>query len=423
MKKSVFIYGLSTALNRGGTLLYLPFLASILSLSEFGIYSLAQTLIQLLWPIFVYNGPIAVMREGPNDLNLGFKILNNFILWSLPLSILSFAVSYTVWPPWVYIIVLSAWFEGLHQLALAWFRIKEDGVKYLTFSTLKSLGLLGVYLYVLNFDDRLNVLLAGQAIYYLVIFVIFYIFFILKNRFQDLTFHSLKPYLPYCLFLLPHIASQWVMSSADRFIIKDIMDDKAVGIYSIAYTVSMCLMLLNSGISIALPQFVVKDYSKWLKTQMRQKAFMFYFFGASLIHLLVSLILEVDHRWFGILPTNQSYFPLLVMTISAGLYCLGFYYFFVNYIFYHRKTTVISYQTIIAAIINVILTYILVPIYGVTGAAIGTFFTYVIYLILIMYSSIKLEPNLKIQKFQELKFLILGWLIYLLIGLTQWYFW
>ena len=64
MVKSTLFYGITTGINKGAPLLLMPFLISVLSISEFGIYSLAQTLISLLTPVISLNGGAAILREG-----------------------------------------------------------------------------------------------------------------------------------------------------------------------------------------------------------------------------------------------------------------------------------------------------------------------------------------------------------------------
>ena len=57
--------------------------------------------------------------------------------------------------------------------------------------------------------------------------------------------------------------------------------------------------------------------------------------------------------------------------IIFGQVFLGMYFMVTNYIFYAKKTKYLSYVTISSGVINVGLLLILIPIYGLYGAAIA----------------------------------------------------
>ena len=67
---------------------------------------------------------------------------------------------------------------------------------------------------------------------------------------------------------------------------------------------------------------------------------------------------------------------------------------YVNIEHYHKNTKGITFNTVIAAITNIILNLLLIPRYGYVAAAFTTLVSYLVSFVLHAYKSKKLEPNL-----------------------------
>ncbi|WP_253644392.1 polysaccharide biosynthesis C-terminal domain-containing protein [Vibrio sp. Y42_MX_L11] len=91
--------------------------------------------------------------------------------------------------------------------------------------------------------------------------------------------------------------------------------------------------------------------------------FVFLVFLAALSFLIAPPILklvvgEKFHQAAGVLPL-----------IITGQIFMGMYFMITNYIFYIKKTKYLSYVTIISGVVNVLLLLVLIPNYGLKGAA------------------------------------------------------
>lgn len=91
--------------------------------------------------------------------------------------------------------------------------------------------------------------------------------------------------------------------------------------------------------------------------------------------------------------SSVSFIPLIIVS-----YFLTFLYTFpVNIQFYHKNTTFIPVGTIISALFNAVLNLLLIPRFGIHGAAIATVLSYFVLLILhhfISYRRYKYEDVL-----------------------------
>ena len=174
MKKHLFVYGTGYALNRGAAILILPFATHTLSLAEFGFFTLAQVLIQLSHPFICLNGSESIVREGSNNHDLGRKIFWQYflitVLISLPIVLLSY---FAIETDWLRFALKIACIEAFHLLLLAWWRTQDRFYSYGFFTSLKSLGLLAVFVGSWKYDWGLEQILAGQLTWFVIIFVAF----------------------------------------------------------------------------------------------------------------------------------------------------------------------------------------------------------------------------------------------------------
>ena len=402
MIRQIWIYGLSTAIQKGAALVYLPIIIKIVSLEEFGIYSLIQTGVQFLIPILSFGGSAAILREGTENSTIAFNYLIKFSIITFTLGFLLTGICWTFDTTpfsWLTFTLAIATVEALLLLLSTCIRSLNNSYNYLLFSIIKALGILGVILIVNYANFSITEILFGQIIWYICLALVYFIL-LFNYKLQIITkvpSVSLWKVFPYTIPLIPHSVSQWIMSSSDRFIIEVYLGSKEVGIYSVAYTVSLIMMLINSGIALSLPQYVVTNYKQWISSKFKRTFLQVYSILIFLMALTIQIYIKYDLYLFNFLPEEKSLIHEVSLLICYGLYFLGIYYLYSSIIFYHKKTIIIAKQTLVAALINIIMTINLVPKIGVTGAAIATAISYLIYLVLVIISSVKLEKILKIS--------------------------
>jgi O-antigen/teichoic acid export membrane protein len=200
---------------------------------------------------------------------------------------------------------------------------------------------------------------------------------------------AFKGVIVFSLGLLPHGFSQWILSGSDRLIIKSMLGDVQLGYYSLAYTLAMCVMLINSGLGMTIPVDIIKHHTVWVNTGKRTKLIGMY----SLLFLITSISLVVIPHFFKeYLPflkdVNQQVLKLMPWILN-GMYFLGIYLFYINYLFYKRKSMLVSMITTVSAIFSILLTFSLVRFLGIEGAAFSTFFSYLMYMGASMWGAIK----------------------------------
>lgn len=413
MKWMVLLYGLTNGVSRGAALLYAPLLSGWLGLEGFGLFALVQTGSQVMVGLVSLNGSTAVLREGSTDQRQGVRIFLQFaaatllIGGTLALCALPFDTTRYHW--WSCLMVLGLT-EAIQNLAAAWLRSRDANGWFVGSALTKAGATLAWILLARQQRWGLSELFLGQLAIGTVLAgvpVIAAGWLWLKDRSRTVSSPAFTSLLAYTLPLIPHAVGQWVISGSDRFIIKWFDGDAAVGLYSLAYTAGMVILILNTGLGMVLPQEIVRHYEDWKTGPRRRQLLGMYSVAAVIVLGLSFAVLEIDRRYLHFTGCNDSDLPLLVGLIGTGLYCHGLYYIYGNFYFYHRATGQLAVQTLIAALVNVMLTLALVPWLGPLGAAISTLVSYLAYLGFVVWGLRKLEPRILSLVKQDL-WLLLG---------------
>ena len=227
-----------------------------------------------------------------------------------------------------------------------------------------SLILIRIYPKETNYWGRI----IGQSTVYAVIGVILFIYIICYGK----TFYNKK----YWLFTLPlaiptvfHLLAHIVLNQSDRVMLQSMVSNSAAGIYALAYTFST---VLNS-VWHALNNSWVPFYYEYTKenqiAEMKQHAknYIELFTVVAIGFILLSR--EVFHLY-----AKQEFWPGtdLIPLFSIGYYFVFLYSFPVNYEFYNKITRTIALGTSSAALLNIVLNYLMIRWWGIIGAVIAT---------------------------------------------------
>lgn len=192
--------------------------------------------------------------------------------------------------------------------------------------------------------------------------------------------HYNKTYWIYSLgFGLPlvfHQLSQQILGQSDRVMMQmfGILADE-IGIYSFFYSFCNIVMIILTALNNAWCPFLYdnlqkKDYDE-LNRKIKNYVQVFTVLSVGFLMLSheVAKIFADNTYWSGI-----SLIPILVLST----YFVFIYQFAVNYEFYMAKTKVVATGTIVAGILNMIANTVLIPRWGMYGAAVATMLSYVI---------------------------------------------
>ena len=161
----------------------------------------------------------------------------------------------------------------------------------------------------------------------------------------------------------------------DRFMLKQMLDESAVGYYSIAASVcAMWVFVLQAAIDAMYPTIMrlhKKDYKQYERKNRQLYAVVFYIsIGVSIvITIFAPLGISIMYGDAYIPATDPlrivtwyTAFSYLGVARNAWMVCEG-------------KQNYLKYMYFFAAIINVFMNYVLIPIWGTSGAALASLIT------------------------------------------------
>jgi len=395
MKKEIILYALSTAISKGSILLFFPFLTTLLSLEDFGKWSLTIIVANLLVPIMSLNGSASILREGSANQNISLIILRYFIFVTLIIGAISIIFITTVQlETWIQYSVLIALGEAIILIYLTYVRTQEQAWKYFIINLIKTFVLFLLIIYANHNKFGLNEILYYHS-FIVGLFACFIIFTALLKHYVEHSI-SFMPILLFSIMLIPHGISQWIISSSDRIILENMLGSTSVGVYSLAYNIALVLMLVNSGIALSLPTYMIKNFKKWKSEDYDNKFMKYYTIMSIVIFLFLLIAYRLDMLYFRILGYYEVEMIPLIIIIYISIYVLGLYYFYANYLFYHKRAAIISMITFYAAFLNIILTILLTFLFGIIGTALSTLIAYIFYLYKIRRETMKIESSLNI---------------------------
>ena len=204
--------------------------------------------------------------------------------------------------------------------------------------------------------------------------VVIYLFF-KKARPKNIS-ESLKWGLRYSLPIVPHGISQVVLNQFDRIMIKNMIGNIEAGYYSFAYSVySIVSVTFTSLDTVWSPWF----YEKMAAGKYRDIRKASSIYCAMVCSFCVCVILGSPEVIYILGGDKYAETTKCVIPIVGSGFFLFLYYFPAGVEYYYEQTRYIAAGSILAALINILLNYILLKRYGYIAAAYTTLVAYALY--------------------------------------------
>lgn len=215
----------------------------------------------------------------------------------------------------------------------------------------------------------------------------------LKNKSDKETIIKI---IKYSLPMIINAIAWWVTTAADKFMLQYMMDDSAVGIYSIATKLPTFVTTFTGVFNQAWVISSVIEFDN-----EREKAFYSGTFKkyVGLLFLGTSFMICIIKPFIKIYVSNEyfeawKYAPVLLMSATAS----GIAAFMVGIYAAFMKNISITITTVIGGVLNIILNYLLINRIGIMGAAIATYVSWLVIALIRIIDSKKFfnfEINMK----------------------------
>ena len=404
LSKNIIIYGGTNALKSLVPLLMLPILTQYLSIKDFGILSLVETTILFVTPFILLNIHAAINVEY---FKVQHSILKEYITNAMMLSLFSFLIIFLLFfifkkefslllhinSNLLLLIVLFSLFRVVGTVVLGLYQSRQEPEKFAIFTLTQTvidfaLSYLLVVVFRLGYIGRLEGTYAS-----LFIFSIMGIYLLYKMDYlSKITFKYTKSILNFGLPLIPHAISGTIMAMSDRYFISYFIGNSEVGLYTIAYQISSLMLLVSMSVNQAWSPMLYK----LIESKNIQKIYMFTFYLLILFFLVgigiyfmrdMLFYIFVDEKFY----IAKEYFGWLLL----GFLFQSFYFLVVGLLFFEKRTKLLASITVSGAVVNIVLNYYFINLYGTIGVAYATAITWGLFFIVVLFINIKMLQGIR----------------------------
>ena len=181
--------------------------------------------------------------------------------------------------------------------------------------------------------------------------------------------------LEYSTPLVPHVLAMILLNFADRFMLKVYGTSTEIGLYTLAYTLGLTMYLVTVAFNMAWGPFFFQTADRGEDAHSKIFDLAGKAVSLSTAVAIFGVVISEDFVYLVFAEVYQPAAPIVPLII--GGYLMFFLYSMFSFSILHKnETRWIAPITISAAAINIVLNSLLIPIYGMTGAAWATFISF-----------------------------------------------
>lgn len=389
--KAAFWFTVCNFLQRGISMITTPIFTRMLSTSEYGLYSTYlswENVLLMVVTLSLYKAIMNLYVKYDNQ----EKVLSAVCGLELVLSLLWLSIGFVFRKPiadllqlpvdLVCCLFVSFIFQAVFQCWSLYKRYVYDYRTLILTTLISTAGsaILGVVA-VAFVSPTAEARVISSTFVTAVIGVVLYVT-VFKNGkiFFDKSVWVFS--LGFCVPLMPHYLSEFVLQSSDKIMINYLCGTSEVALYSIAYSAGSLINLITGAINSTFAPYQYQKIKAGEYELLAKRANqVLLFVGAILVGIMLF------SREIVLIFGGAKYIESVNVIIPI---CIGVYF---NYMFqlfarvqeyYERKMTVVI-PSILCAILNLILNYIFIKLCGYQAAAYTTFVCYALFCLIHYY--------------------------------------
>lgn len=385
--KAAFWFTMCSFLQKGISFVTVPIFTRLMSTEQYGTYSMYLSWLQVFTVIstlYIYHGVTDnAMSKFDHDRDRYISSMQGLTVCITTVVMMLTFISWHGIRDFIglsYIMMLLMFVEIYVTPALAFWSSKqrfEYKYRRLVIITLvKSilnpcLGVLAVY-----FSDEKDLarVISTVTVEFIVCGAIMVLQFFRGKTFYDKQYwgYSLKLAVP----IVPHYLSGIILNQGDRIVISKIVGNSAVAFYGVAYSIGWIVQIFVRAINSAITPWIYERLKESdIKPIQRRSGLILL-----LVFLMIIGLMLISPEVVLIFGSSKYADAVYVIPPVAGSVFFVFLYGFLSFPeFYYEKTGFLMMASIAAAVLNIVLNVIFIPVYGYVAAAYTTLACYVLY--------------------------------------------
>jgi O-antigen/teichoic acid export membrane protein len=305
-----------------------------------------------LWIVLVVSTPITLLALTLSKPTAGLLLGDSSLAWLVAIGILTVAC------------------RQLLRLPFAILRADDRDTRYATWSVLRTALSAGLAIVlVVGFHMGVSGVLTSQLVAEALCCVIL-VPPIARTLRAGRVGSEMRQQLTFGLALVPGAMAGFTLDLSDRFFLRHYSTLEEVGLYSLGYRLGEIIFFVVAAVQLAWPQFVYGNRKSPQAKELFSYAATYYLLGMLFCVLGLSTLAPELVRLMAA-PEYHSAAPVVPLIALAGL-CEGLRFVFTIGIAFQKRPLIRSAAMGAAALVNVGLNVLLIPRYGMMGAAWST---------------------------------------------------
>lgn len=385
--KASLWFTICSTLQKAISFITVPVFTRLLTTDQYGLFNVYQSWLQII-TIFatlnlaagVFNNGMIKYDDDRDRYTSAMQGLSTTVTVSLFLICLTFNGLWQTITQLPLVLLFAMFAEMLFVPAFNYwaarqrfeYRYRKLVVLTLIVSILNPIvGILSV----LSTEDKGVARIVSATLVQVCIYLVIYIHNAVKGK-KFFAKQYWKFAIAFNIPLIPHYLSSIVLGQSDRIMINYFCGTGAAGVYSVAFSVAMVMNIVSQGINSS---FVPWTYQKLKKQKYKDigniSNFILLLVGAAII-FLVAFAPEI----IKIMAPAEYYEAIwIIPAVALNTYFAFLYSLFANIEFYYEENIFIAIASILAALANITLNAIFIPIVGYLAAGYTSLTCYIIY--------------------------------------------
>jgi O-antigen/teichoic acid export membrane protein len=379
-------YTFANMLNRAFAIVLVPIYTRCLTQDDYGTFALLLGAAAIIWVLldcgisaattrFWYDYDdererrhlILSMWSTMMVIGVTVSVLLSVVGWRYSESI--FGVSF--WP-YVALTIWGTFFNAANIIPKSLMRVKEQSTRFVAVVFAQSAVLLvAVLVFVVWLDMGLFGAVLSAFVQAVIIFLCFTPYTLghaARPAMRGIATETMRFGFP----ILVLEAGWWVLDTSDRFILRHYQAASVVALYSVGYALGRLLIMLSVSIDQAWTPFFFERAKDDDAEARRLAAYAATYF--TLIVAGAGVVIAVFAREAVLLFGGRSYLDAARVTpvIVLASVIQGMFYVPSRGLLLKKRTFLLTYVVIAAAVVNVGLNLVVIPKWGMMGAALAT---------------------------------------------------
>lgn len=364
----------------------LPILTRYLTLAEYGQVAIFQTLLaglsafigisaQGIAGVKYYDGQLSKLEQK-------YFIGNCFVALALTTAFalmvaMIFGQSLSDWlaidAQWLILSVLVTSAAFVATMRMTQWQVRKQAKNYGAFQVSQGLvnmllSLVVIIYFLQGAAGRIWVLSITTLVY-----AVFALFLLYKDDLLGFSWRPgyLREILEFGVPLIPHTVGNFLLLSVDRFVINDKLGLAQVGIYMVAVQLASVMGLVFDSINNAYVPWLFERLKRNQSEEKKQIVRWTYAYCIALLGIVALAFVIGPPLLIIIAGEKYSTAANIIGWLVLGQAFSGMYLMVTNYIFYSKRTGLLSLSTMTSGLINVGLLMVFISFMGIKGAAVA----------------------------------------------------